>query len=55
MKNLFLILTTALLVASCSNKVKNKLGFTTTGPDEYQVQKFKSLETPPHYQLVAPK
>ncbi len=45
----FYILCIALVLTSCSKKFKEKVGLTTTGPDEYQVQKNKSLETPPQY------
>ncbi len=41
------------LTTSCG-KMKDKLGLTTTGPDEYKTQRTKTLEVPPHYDLPAP-
>ena len=47
----YLLLNTILLLsASCSTSMKNTLGITDTMPDEYQTQRVRSLEVPPHYQ-----
>ena len=43
-----------LLISGCSQKIKQKLGITTTGPNEYAVEKQKPLEIPPQYDLPAP-
>ena len=50
MKNLLLICC-AIILSGCSHKAKEKIGLVTTGPDENQVLKNKSLEIPPHYSL----
>jgi hypothetical protein len=54
MGRLCTIAMTLLLVCSCSNKMKEKIGIVTSGPDEYKVQKSKPLDVPPHYDLPAP-
>ena len=54
MKKLAVILLTSLSIVSCSNKIKQKIGVATTGPDEYQVQRMKSLEVPPNFNLNPP-
>lgn len=51
---IFIVVVFGLAIASCSNKFKQKVGLATIGPNEYQVQKFKSLEIPPHYELHPP-
>lgn len=51
---IFIIIFTLFFVAGCSNKLKQKIGLVTTGPNEYKVQKNKPLETPPHYDLPEP-
>lgn len=43
-----------LVLSSCSKRVKETIGIVTTGPDEYQVQRNKSIEVPPHYDLPKP-
>jgi hypothetical protein len=53
MKNIAIILS-ILALAGCTNKFKQKVGITTTGPNEYRVEKNKSLDFPPHYELPAP-
>ena len=53
MKKLLYILSITLMLSACQS-MKNKMGLTTTGPDEYQVQRSKTLETPPHYDLPDP-
>lgn len=35
----------------CSESVKKKLNITTVGPNEYEVQRTKPLDMPPHYDL----
>ena len=42
------------MLSGCSNKAKQSLGLVTTAPNEYQVQRSKSLEIPPHYDLQKP-
>lgn len=54
MKKYIAILGVALFISGCSNKIKQKLGVVTTGPNEYAVEKGKSLEIPPHYDLLPP-
>lgn len=49
---IFLLLVAVLLVTSaCNSKIKETMGITTSGPDEYMVTRNKSLEMPPHYEL----
>ena len=43
-----------LLLSACSNRIKQKVGIATTGPDEYQVHRNNPLEVPPHYDLPTP-
>lgn len=54
MRKIGIILLTLLVATGCSKKVKQKVGLTTTGPNEYKVQKNKPLEVPPHYHLPEP-
>ncbi len=49
MKKILLIIAVLFLSTGCSKKTKKTLGLTETMPDEYQVQRNKSLEVPPHY------
>ncbi len=51
MKKLLLIIAILFLSIGCSSKTKKTLGLTETMPDEYQVQRNKSLEVPPHYRV----
>ena len=44
----------SLPITSCNNKLKEKIGLETKGPDEYKVQAVKPLEVPPHYNLPNP-
>lgn len=53
MNKIIYIIFAALILTSCQ-KMQNKMGLTTTGPDEYQVQRSKALEVPPHYDLPDP-
>lgn len=53
MYKLILIIAALVMTSSCT-KMKEKLGVTTTGPNEYQVQRNKGLEVPPHYDLPEP-
>ena len=54
MKKYIAIIASMLLISGCSQKIKQKLGITTTGPNEYAVEKQKPLEIPPQYDLPAP-
>lgn len=54
MKKILLIATSFALLTACSKNSKKALGLTETMTDEYQVQRNKSLEIPPHYRLKAP-
>lgn len=49
MRKILLITAVLFLSIGCSSKTKKTLGLTETIPDEYQVQRNKSLEVPPHY------
>lgn len=53
MKKIAIILS-LLALAGCSNKFKKKVGISTSGPNEYRVEKNKPLDFPPHYELPAP-
>ncbi len=53
MKNVILVIS-LLFLSACNSKIKEKVGLSTIGPDEYKVQKGKSLEIPPHYELQSP-
>ncbi len=54
MKKILFIIASSILFVACSKNSKKILGLTETMPDEYQVQRNKSLEMPPHYSLKAP-
>lgn len=49
-----LLLCVLVLVSGCNKKFKETMGIATAGPDEYQVQRAKTLEVPPHYDLPVP-
>lgn len=49
MRVMILVLSTMFLLTGCNSKTKKTLGLTETMPDEYQVQRNKPLEVPPHY------
>ncbi|XVN43217.1 MAG: DUF3035 domain-containing protein [Candidatus Rickettsia vulgarisii] len=51
MRIFWLLATILLTTSACSGKIKETIGITTTGPDEYVVTRNKSLEMPPHYEL----
>lgn len=51
MRIIFLLFTTLVTVSACNKKVKETMGIVTPGPDEYRVQRNKTLEVPPHYDL----
>jgi hypothetical protein len=55
MRIIFLLFVTLFITSACNKALKEKIGITTTGPNEYQVQRSKSLEVPPHYDLPPPK
>lgn len=52
MKKILILTAVGLVLSSCSSKIKKTLGLTENMPDEYQVQRYKSLEVPPCYQDV---
>ncbi|WP_218461003.1 DUF3035 domain-containing protein [Rickettsia sp. TH2014] len=54
MKKIFLLVTVLLITSACSKKLKETVGISTAGPNEYQVQRAKALEVPPHYYLPDP-
>ncbi|WP_410521589.1 hypothetical protein [Candidatus Tisiphia endosymbiont of Nedyus quadrimaculatus] len=51
MRIIFLLFTTLVTLSACNKKVKETIGIVTPGPDEYRVQRNKTLEVPPHYDL----
>ena len=55
MKKILLLIAVLFLSIGCSSKTKKTLGLTETIPDEYQVQRSKSLEVPPHYRAQSPE
>ncbi|MBA2628608.1 MAG: DUF3035 domain-containing protein [Rickettsiaceae bacterium] len=55
MKKILLIIAALFLSIGCSSKTKKTFGLTETIPDEYQVQRNKSLEVPPHYRAQSPE
>ncbi|MEY3196784.1 MAG: hypothetical protein RLZZ59_150 [Pseudomonadota bacterium] len=55
MKNVLVILASLLLLSACSNRMKQKIGIATSGPNEYAVEKNRPLEVPPHFDLPEPK
>lgn len=42
------------LFCSCSNKTKKSMGLMPSTPDEYQLNRNKALEIPPHIDLPKP-
>jgi hypothetical protein len=50
MKKILLLGAALIITSACSKNTKKTLGLTETLPDEYQVQRNKSLEIPPCYQ-----
>ncbi|XVN40924.1 MAG: DUF3035 domain-containing protein [Rickettsia endosymbiont of Argas persicus] len=54
MKKIFLLFTVLLITSACNKKLKETVGISTAGPNEYQVQRTKALEVPPHYYLPEP-
>jgi hypothetical protein len=54
MHKILSIVAITILLCSCSQKTKKMVGLTSSGPDEYQVQKQKPLFVPPHYDLPPP-
>ncbi|BFD46020.1 MAG: hypothetical protein DMENIID0002_06660 [Rickettsia endosymbiont of Sergentomyia squamirostris] len=51
MRIIFLLFTTLVTLSACNKKVKETIGIVIPGPDEYRVQRNKTLEVPPHYEL----
>jgi hypothetical protein len=54
MRIMYLLIVTIIVMSGCSKKVKETVGIVTPGPNEYQVQRSKTLEVPPHYHLQKP-
>lgn len=54
MRIIFLLFTILFITSSCNKKIKEKVGISTSGPNEYQVERNKGLEIPPHYDLPKP-
>ncbi|MFY9589701.1 DUF3035 domain-containing protein [Rickettsia endosymbiont of Halotydeus destructor] len=54
MRIIFLLFTILVVTSACNKKLKETVGISTSGPNEYQVQRSKMLEVPPHYDLPAP-
>lgn len=50
-KILFLLLLLPSILSSCSQKLKDKIGLSSNGPDEHSVQKNNELEIPPHFRI----
>jgi hypothetical protein len=55
MKKTFLIFMLLCSVAGCSDKVKKKLGFIPSTPDEFMVAVYPELKIPEKFELPAPK
>ena len=53
-KGLLQIMLMLALLSSCNKRVKETIGIVTPGPDEYQVQRSKAIDVPPHYYLQKP-
>jgi len=53
-KKIFLLFTVLIITSACNKKIKETVGISTSGPNEYQVQRTKALEVPPHYYLPNP-
>ena len=51
---IILLLIILVITTACSKSLKEKIGITTAGPNEYKVQRHNSLEVPPHYNLPPP-
>ncbi len=51
MRIIYLIITSILALSACNKKVQESVGMVTPGPNEYRVQRNKTLEMPPHYEL----
>lgn len=54
MRIIFLLFTILIITSACNKKFKETVGISTSGPNEYQVQRSKMLEVPPHYDLPLP-
>jgi hypothetical protein len=53
-KGLLQVMLMLALLSSCSKRVKETIGIVTPGPNEYQVQRSKAIDVPPHYYLQKP-
>lgn len=51
MKNYFLLIISIICFESCSKSFKRKVGFETSGPDEYSVRKYPALKVPKEFSL----
>lgn len=47
----WIILSSVLILSSCSQGIKKKVGLVDSGPNEYAVTKNKPLEIPPHFDV----
>lgn len=54
MQKIIYTIAIAMLLASCSSKIKQKVGMEDIAPDELQVEKQRPLYVPPHYDLPEP-
>ncbi len=54
MRVLVLVIIALFTLSACSKKMKQKIGLSTTGPNEYLVERQKPLEVPPHFDLPEP-
>ena len=50
----FLLFAMLIITSSCNKKIKETIGISSPGPDEYKVQRGQLLEIPPHYDLEPP-
>lgn len=48
----FICCTLLLVTSGCSNRVKEKVGFASSGPDEYMVSRGRGLEVPPQLDVL---
>ncbi|WP_341756924.1 MULTISPECIES: DUF3035 domain-containing protein [unclassified Candidatus Tisiphia] len=51
MRIIFWLFAILIALSACNKKVKETIGIVTPGPDEYKVERNKTLEMPPHYDL----
>ncbi|WP_425363055.1 DUF3035 domain-containing protein [Candidatus Tisiphia endosymbiont of Hybos culiciformis] len=53
MRKIFWLFVTVIMLSACGKKIKETIGIVTPGPNEYRVERNKTLEMPPHYDLPA--